>query len=76
MKFRFKIQQYQTDAVDSVVRVFQGQPYASGVHYRRDIGAEMLPRRRTDAKVHAAGAQEFSYIDREDETGFLNETWR
>lgn len=74
MKFRFKIQQYQTDAVDSVVRVFQGQPYASGVHYRRDIGAEMLPRRRTDAKVHAAGAQEFSYIDREDETGFLNES--
>ena len=30
MKFNFKIQQYQTDAVDSVVRVFQGQP--SGVH--------------------------------------------
>ena len=30
MKFNFKIQQYQTDAVDSVVRVFQGQPF--GVH--------------------------------------------
>ena len=27
MKFSFKIQQYQTDAVDAVARVFQGQPY-------------------------------------------------
>ena len=26
MKFSFKIQQYQTDAVDAVARVFQGQP--------------------------------------------------
>ena len=24
MKFNFKIQQYQTDAVDAVVKVFQG----------------------------------------------------
>ena len=31
MKFRFKIQQYQTDAVDSVVRVFAGQPYHSEI---------------------------------------------
>lgn len=28
MKFNFKIQQYQTEAVDSVVRVFEGQPYS------------------------------------------------
>ena len=28
MKFSFKIQQYQTDAVDAVARVFQGQPYS------------------------------------------------
>ena len=27
MKFNFKIQQYQTDAVDAVVKVFQGQGY-------------------------------------------------
>lgn len=27
MKFNFKIQQYQTDAVDAVVRVFQGQGF-------------------------------------------------
>lgn len=29
MKFTFKIQQYQTDAVDAVVQVFQGQPYTA-----------------------------------------------
>ena len=27
MKFNFKIQQYQTDAVDSMVGVFKGQPW-------------------------------------------------
>lgn len=38
MKFNFKIQQYQTDAVDAVVNVFAGQPYSSGVSYIRDTG--------------------------------------
>ena len=27
MKFKFKIQQYQTDAVEAVVRVFNGQAH-------------------------------------------------
>ena len=27
MKFQFKIQSYQTDAVENTVRVFAGQPY-------------------------------------------------
>lgn len=38
MKFTFKIQQYQTDAVDAVVRVFQGQSYSTGVSYLRNLG--------------------------------------
>ena len=38
MKFNFKIQQYQTDAVDSIVKVFVGQPYQEPGSYRRDIG--------------------------------------
>lgn len=38
MKLSFKIQQYQTDAVDAVARVFQGQPYNAGVSYLRDMG--------------------------------------
>jgi len=38
MKFNFKIQQYQTDAVNSVVNVFAGQPYIGRVSYVRDLG--------------------------------------
>lgn len=38
MKFNFKIQQYQTDAVENTVNVFAGQPSRDGFQYRRDIG--------------------------------------
>ncbi|MFD6949475.1 restriction endonuclease subunit R [Nocardiopsis sp. TSRI0078] len=38
MKLQFKVQQYQTDAVDAVVEVFDGQPKYDGVSYRIDPG--------------------------------------
>ena len=38
MKFSFKIQQYQTDAVDAVVRVFLGQGFHDRIGYIRDRG--------------------------------------
>ena len=38
MKFKFKIQQYQTDAVNAVVKVFEGQPFNDKVSYLRDMG--------------------------------------
>ena len=38
MKFRFKIQQYQTDAVENTVAVFTGQPSHRVAEYRRDLG--------------------------------------
>ena len=38
MKFNFKIQQYQTDAVENTVNIFAGQPSRDGFQYRRDIG--------------------------------------
>ena len=38
MKFNFKIQQYQTDAVDAVTRVFNGQPHYDKISYIRDLG--------------------------------------
>ncbi len=40
MKLQFKVQQYQTEAVDAVVDVFAGQPYADGVKYRIDPGKD------------------------------------
>jgi type III restriction enzyme len=38
MKFKFKIQQYQTDAVQQTVEVFSGQPSKAETKYRRDLG--------------------------------------
>ncbi|MCW3472284.1 DEAD/DEAH box helicase family protein [Rhodococcus pyridinivorans] len=43
MKLQFKVQPYQTEAVDSVVEVFAGQPKNDGISYRIDPGR----RRRT-----------------------------
>ena len=37
MKFKFTIQPYQTEAVNSVVGVFAGQPYNDRFTYRRDV---------------------------------------
>jgi type III restriction enzyme len=38
MKLQFKVQQYQTDAVDAVVDVFSGQPKRDGISYKIDPG--------------------------------------
>ena len=38
MKLQFKVQQYQTEAVDAVVDCFAGQPRIDGVTYRVDPG--------------------------------------
>lgn len=38
MKLKFKIQQYQTDAVENVVRVFNGQPNLGLLEYKIDHG--------------------------------------
>ena len=38
MKFKFKVQQYQTDAADAVTSVFEGQPNQGALAYLRDLG--------------------------------------
>ena len=38
MKLKFRIQDYQTEAVDAVVKVFEGQPFNDRVSYLRDVG--------------------------------------
>lgn len=40
MKFKFKIQQYQTDAVNAVCDVFKGQPYQTHTKYTIDMGVQ------------------------------------
>jgi type III restriction enzyme len=39
MKFRFKVQPFQTEAVEAVADCFQGQPLDTGLRYRIDPGA-------------------------------------
>ena len=41
MKFKFTIQPYQTEAVESVTQVFAGQRFASPLSYRRDVPLEV-----------------------------------
>ena len=40
MKFKFTIQPYQTEAVESVAAVFAGQPFNDRFTYRRDVAVE------------------------------------
>lgn len=40
MKLQFKVQQYQTEAVDAVVEVFAGQTKLDRVSYRMDPGKQ------------------------------------
>ena len=51
MKLKFKIQPYQTAAVESVVDCFAGQPNLSGVSYRMDPGKALV---LTDAGLRNA----------------------
>lgn len=43
LKLQFKVQKYQTDAVNAVVDCFEGQPFADGISYRVDPGRSESP---------------------------------
>ena len=76
MKFNFKIQEYQTDAVDSVVRVFRGQPKQSRLSYVRDLGKmKELQAELTRRKEKAAVGQGALVEDGDElsDTGYKNE---
>ncbi len=70
MKFNFKIQQYQTDAVDAVVKVFNGQGHYDRISYIRDVG-----------KVSSTKQLQLSFYEENDatvddplnDTGYKNE---
>ncbi|MBQ3513809.1 MAG: DEAD/DEAH box helicase family protein [Lachnospiraceae bacterium] len=75
MKFNFKIQQYQTDAVDSVVGAFKGQPYSDPVNYRRDIGKvkSAVSYSQMSFVDSMFEQQELNLTDDFDDAGFKNE---
>ena len=71
MKFNFKIQQYQTDAVDAVVRVFNGQGFYDRTSYIRDTG------RLIGSEEHqmqmAMPDEQLDMFDPADDMGYKNE---
>ena len=73
MKFNFKIQQYQTDAVKSVIDVFKGQPYQDNVSYRRDLGNRKVQTYSQMSFVNDYGQVSFDLSDDFDDSGFKNE---
>ena len=68
MKFKYKIQPYQTEAVESVVRVFDGQPNLGAGLYIRDLG-EQKPMPSDPQKSLSFAETDASEIDA---TGFKN----
>ena len=70
MKFNFKIQQYQTDAVEAVARVFAGQGLHEKVGYRRDVGEKIKAEGQLSLNIPDAFNEN---TDSEDETGYKNE---
>ena len=70
MKFNFKIQQYQTDAVEAVARVFAGQGFHARAKYRRDVGkVNNEPRQMTMGMLDDFGED----LNNVDDTGYKNE---
>ena len=66
MKFNFKIQQYQTEAVDAVVNVFSGQGFHDKTSYIRDLGT--LKRQNSQIAINLDDDEEDIY----DNGGFKN----
>lgn len=73
MKFNFKIQQYQTDAVDAVVNVFAGQPYSSGVSYIRDTGTLNQKPQQLSFLPFADNPEQMELEDLLRDSGYKNE---
>ena len=69
MKFNFKIQQYQTDAVEAVVRVFNGQGHYDKISYIRDLG-----KKKANQQMGILAEDEFGEVlDLDSDTGYKNE---
>lgn len=64
LKFNFKIQQYQTDAIDAVLKVFNGQGFHDKINYIRDLG---------NTEQNLSSQVSFDENEIMDDTGYKNE---
>lgn len=72
MKFNFKIQQYQTDAVNAVVQVFNGQGHYDKISYIRDMGKRKKSLEQSFAEMSAED-EYGENLDLDSDTGYKNE---
>ena len=70
MKFNFKIQKYQTEAVDAVVKVFNGQRKMDKLSYRRDVGTHKGG--MYQQMIVTEDEDSVAFIDPTDDTGYKN----
>ncbi|SHK09854.1 type III restriction-modification system endonuclease [Hespellia stercorisuis] len=72
MKFNFKIQEYQTDAVEAIVSVFNGQKKYDKISYIRDIGKRT---KKAEQMTFAPNSDNgiVEMYDPLDDTGYKNE---
>lgn len=70
MKFNFKIQAYQTDAVEAVVKVFNGQGFNDKISYIRDLGEKKSEQYQAELGVEDTFGE---VLDAESNTGYVNE---
>lgn len=69
MRFNFKIQQYQTDAVEAVVSVFNGQRFHDKISYIRDRGNSQ----KENQLSFDLSQDEMEIYDDGSDTGYKNE---
>lgn len=74
MKFRFKTQKFQVDAVNSIVEAFNGQPFIQGEEYTRDLG---VIKHKKDEQISlfslSSDGEMKTYMDDEnDDLGYSN----
>lgn len=60
MKFKFKTQPYQQDAVSNICRVFKGQPYCDMIRYTRDLG---IRKKKNESQIDFIDAGIFEQND-------------
>jgi type III restriction enzyme len=72
MKIQFKVQDYQTDAVNAVVECFNGQPLNTTRKYDIDPGHEVAKAAISKGGKQATGDKQASFIDTLQLEGFRN----
>ena len=70
MQFQFKIQSYQTDAVNAVIQVFNGQKKYEKIKYIRDVGISTPPKGSPEFDLKIPTEDD---VNLDDATGYKNE---